>query len=118
MQSNWLHCSIPPFCHFSPLIIETISKAVKLSGYVKAEAVERYAGLWLCYDNQGMTATFNSIPSTLIRGSSDWQKYEIVADIPESSNSIGFGIVLSGKGQVWLSNIMLEVVDRNVLATG
>jgi RNA polymerase sigma factor (sigma-70 family) len=92
-------------------------KRLKMAGYVKARAVERYAGLWLSYENQGMAATFNSIPSTLITGSRDWQKYEIVADIPESSNSIGFGIVLSGKGQVWLSNLQFEIVDSNVPTT-
>ena len=44
--------------------------------------------------------------------------YEIVADIPESSNSIGIGIVLSGKGQVWLSSVQFEVIDSNVPTTG
>jgi RNA polymerase sigma factor (sigma-70 family) len=93
-------------------------KRLQLTGYVKAEAVERYTGLWLSYENQGMTATFNSFPSMLISGSRNWHKYEILADIPESSNSIGFGIVLSGKGQVWLSNVQFEIVDSNVLTTG
>jgi RNA polymerase sigma factor (sigma-70 family) len=88
-------------------------KRMKLSGHVKAEAVEKYAGLWLCYENQGMTATFNSIPGTLITSSQGWQKYEIVADIPESSNSIGFGVILAGNGQVWLDEVQLELVSTS-----
>ena len=70
--------------------------------------------MYLCYDNQSMIATLNSVPSTLIAGTRDWQKYEIVADIPDTCTSIGLGIVLSGKGQVWLSDIQLEPFERSV----
>ena len=92
-------------------------KLVRLSGYVKTEAVERYAGLWMCLDSQSIAATFNSIPSALISGTHDRQKYEIIADVPQNSNSIGFGIVLSGKGQVWLSNVQFEIVSSRVPTT-
>ena len=65
----------------------------------------------MCLNSLGMVATFNSIPSALIAGTRDWQRYEIIADVPQNSSSIGFGIVLSGKGQVWLDEVQLEVVD-------
>ena len=86
-------------------------KHVRLSGYVKTEAVEGYAGLWMCLDSLGMAATFNSIPSALIVGTRDWKRCEIIADVPQNSSSVGLGIVLSGKGQVWLDEVQLEVVD-------
>jgi hypothetical protein len=53
-----------------------------------------------------------------IQGTRDWQKYEIVLDVPAKSTGIFFGILLEGKGQVWLNNVRFEVVGRNVPTTG
>lgn len=38
----------------------------------------------------------------------DWQRYRVVLDIPEESTGIFFGILLDGKGQVWLSSVQFE----------
>jgi hypothetical protein len=37
-------------------------------------------------------------------GSQDWTRQEVSADIPEDTDLIRFGIVLSGRGRVWMRN--------------
>ena len=94
-------------------------KRVRLSAYVKSEGVEPWAGLWMRVDDPiGKILGFDNMQDRPIMGTSDWQKYEVVLDVPEHSAQIAFGIVLSGKGQVWLSNVQFEVVDSKVPATG
>jgi hypothetical protein len=53
-----------------------------------------------------------------IKGTADWKKYEIVLDVPEESSQIAFGILMKGKGRVWLDDITFEVVDNKVESTG
>jgi hypothetical protein len=93
-------------------------KRVRMSGYVKAEAVEQWAGLWMRVDGEGDTVlSFDNMQNRPIKGTRDWQKYEIVLDVPANSVGIFFGILLVGKGQVWLSNIRFEVVGKDVPTT-
>ena len=94
-------------------------KRVRLSGYVKSELVEPWAGLWMRVDGpNGKMLSFDNMENRPIVGTTDWQKCEIVLDVPEDSAQIAIGIVLSGKGQVWLSNVQFEAVDSNVPTTG
>jgi hypothetical protein len=53
-----------------------------------------------------------------IKGTQDWAKYDVVLDVPNDSVGIYFGILLVGKGQVWLDNIHFEGVGSNVPTTG
>jgi hypothetical protein len=53
-----------------------------------------------------------------IVGTSGWQRYEVILDVPKNSAQIAIGIVLSGKGQIWLSNVQFEIVSSRVPTTG
>jgi hypothetical protein len=44
-------------------------------------------------------------------------KYEDVLDVPQESVHIAFGILLSGKGKAWISDVQLEEVQTDVLVT-
>ncbi len=52
-----------------------------------------------------------------IKGTTDWKKYKVVLDVPSNSNLINIGILLSGKGEVWVSNLKFEIVDKTVPTT-
>ena len=94
-------------------------KRLRMSGYVKAQAVENWAGLWMRVDGgQGHVLSFDNMQNRPIRGTVDWKRYEIVLDVPEESIGISFGILLAGKGQVWLSEVQLQVVGKEVPTTG
>ena len=54
-----------------------------------------------------------------IKGTNDWKQYEVVLDVPkEGSAQIFFGVLLAGKGQVWVDDFKCEAVDKAVKTTG
>ncbi|MBI3659352.1 erythromycin esterase family protein [Candidatus Acetothermia bacterium] len=93
-------------------------KRLRMSGYVKTEAVEEWAGLFLRIDGvNGDVLSVDDMQNRPIQGTSDWRKYEIVFDVPESSINIAFGILLQGKGKVWIDDLKFEVVGQDVPTT-
>jgi len=53
-----------------------------------------------------------------IKGTTGWQRYEVVLDVPQDSTGISFGILLDGAGEVWLSSTKFDVVGADVPVTG
>jgi hypothetical protein len=53
-----------------------------------------------------------------IKGTSDWKKYVVVLDVPESAQEIAFGLLLTGAGQVWMDDLAFEVVGKDIPTTG
>ena len=44
-------------------------------------------------------------------------RYEVILDVPQESVAIAFGILLTGKGQAWLSEVQFEEVGAEVPTT-
>lgn len=42
----------------------------------------------------------------------DWRNYEIIGDVPQDAETIGFGIALVGDGQAWLDSVSIEVIEK------
>ena len=97
---------------------EYLGKRVRMSAFVKSNRIESWAGLWLRIDgpNQAILG-FDNMQNRPITGTTDWKKYEIVLDVPQSSEGIAFGILLAGKGSAWVDDVKIEVVDTNVPST-
>ena len=66
----------------------------------------------------GYLLSFDNMENRPIVSTSDWQKYAVVLDVPENACQIAFGILLAGKGQVWLSDVQFAIVGSNVATTG
>jgi erythromycin esterase len=88
-----------------------------MSAYAKTENVEEWAGLWMRVDGSDGVLAFDNMQDRSIQGSTDWQEYEIVLDVPEDSVNIAFGVLLSGTGQVWVDDFQFDVVDQDVPTT-
>ncbi len=96
-------------------------KRVRLSGYVKSQDVARVAGLWMRVDGKGEPAkmlAFDNMGDRPIKGTTDWQRYQVVLDVPDSAVDIVFGMLLNGPGEVWLNDTDIEVVSTSVPTTG
>ena len=94
-------------------------KTVKMSGYVKSEDVKSWAGLWMRVDYYDVRVlAFDNMQKRSIKGSTDWTKYEVVLFVPMEATSISYGVLLSGTGQIWFKDVVLEVVDDSVPETG
>ncbi|MEY9974676.1 AraC-like DNA-binding protein [Lysinibacillus sp. RC46] len=94
------------------------NKRVKLSGFIKTENVKQFSGLWMRVDTASEDILqFDNMSDRPITGTNSWNRYSIVLDVPENSAIISFGILLTGKGEVWLDGLSFEVVDKDTPTT-
>lgn len=92
-------------------------KRLKLSCFLKTKHADK-CGAWLRIDNtNGDTVQFDNMDNRSIRGTTDWNHYSLVLDVPEDSASIHFGVLLIGKGKVWADGFRFEEVTDKVPAT-
>ena len=100
---------------------EYTGKRVRFSGYVKSEKVQSgWAGLWFRIDGpkQGEALGFDNMQQRPIKGTTDWTRYEIVLDVPNTAAALAFGLLLGGDGQVWMDDLKFEVVSSAIPLTG
>ncbi|MEZ4317855.1 MAG: hypothetical protein R3F61_10135 [Myxococcota bacterium] len=93
-------------------------KRVMMSAYVKSEDVTGWSGLWLRVDGEKGMLSFDNMHDRPIEGTSAWNRYEIVLDVPEKAQGLAFGILVDGAGTVWLDDLEIEVVDDRIPLTG
>lgn len=93
-------------------------KRVRFSGFVKAEDVHDWAGLWMRIDKDSNVVGFDNMQDRPIKGTSDWREYSVVLDVPHNATNIAFGILLSQSGAVWLNGADFGVVGSDVEVTG
>lgn len=85
-------------------------KRLCVSGYIKAENVAGWAGLWMRIDGpQNEAPSSDDVQSRPVTGTTGWEKFEIILDVPPDSVKIAFGVLLEGAGQVWVDDFQFEV---------
>ena len=90
-------------------------KRLMMTGYVKTEEVETWAGLWMRVDGPGgAILAMDNMQDRPIRGTIGWEEYEVVLDVPENSVNISFGVLLAGKGRVWADDFAFRTVGHDV----
>lgn len=92
-------------------------KRIRMSAFVRTEDVES-AALWMRVDGSSdITLAFDNMDERPIVGTSDWKRYEIVLDVNEDSRKIAFGVLLAGRGRVWVDDFNFDPVETNVATT-
>lgn len=96
-----------------------LGKKVKMTGYIKSENVDDWAGLWLRVDGKKGTKSlsFDNMQDRPIKGTTDWTKCEIILNVPESSTTLNFGALLSGTGKIWFDKIEFEEAPSDIKTT-
>ncbi len=92
-------------------------KRIRLSADVKCSKVENYAGMWMRVDFDGKSVAFDNMQSRPIKGSKDWHNLSIVLDVPEQSDHIAMGLLMSGEGLVYWDDLKVETVGMDVPVT-
>ncbi|MDR1341364.1 MAG: hypothetical protein LBK58_15125 [Prevotellaceae bacterium] len=91
-------------------------RKISLSAYVKTENASDKAGLLISVIS----------PTTLIPEESkkqditetDWTKYEVTSKLnPSKANKIMLGVLLKGKGQIWLDNLKIKIDGKDISKT-
>jgi hypothetical protein len=65
---------------------------------------------------QGPVA-FDNMQNRAIKGTTGWQYYAVVLDIPVDATGLAYGVLLAGSGTIWLSSTKFEVVGSDVPIT-
>jgi hypothetical protein len=81
---------------------------IRFEGAIKTRNVRQWAGLWLRADGQKrFNLFFDNMSNRPIRGSTDWTTYTIDAQLPKETVWLNYGIVLAGRGTVWVDHFRL-----------
>jgi hypothetical protein len=90
-------------------------RRVRFQAMIRTRDVSNWAGLWMRVDspNAGSAAFYNSQDKP-IAGSTEWQLRSVTLDVPEDATALNFGVIDAGKGQVWIDQLTLEAVGRDV----
>lgn len=95
-----------------------VGKRMRFSGFIKTKDVEGWCGLWMRIDSGlGLTLKLDNMQSRAITGTTEWNYYSCVLDVPENAAIINVGVLLSGKGQLWFDTADLQEVDHTIPTT-
>ena len=111
------------------LLVQTIrvgnyaGKRVRMSAFLKTQDLSNSVVLWLNAirsDDSGshFTLSIDNMADRPVRGTTDWQQYNLVLDIPSGATNFDVGAIMSGSGVVWLDDFEIEEVSIDVPATG
>jgi hypothetical protein len=92
-------------------------KRLRLSGWLKtADATS--AQMWMrVHTSPTRIVGFDNMDNRPIKGTSEWQRYAIVLDIPIDATYIAFGALLFGTGKLWIDNFELSLVGGEIPST-
>ena len=91
-------------------------KRVRLTGWLKTADVGE-AALWMRADGEGQRLAFDNMADRFAKGTTDWKQYSIVLDIPENAVNLAFGALVTGNGQAWADDLVLEAVSKDIPVT-
>jgi hypothetical protein len=93
-------------------------KRLRFTAAVSSAELENRAALFMRVSgSNGKMLAFDNMRSRPITGTNDWARQTIVLDVAEDAEDILFGILSSLKGQVWMADVHLEVVEKDVPTT-
>ncbi|WP_211655736.1 helix-turn-helix transcriptional regulator [Planococcus alpniumensis] len=91
---------------------------IQLSGFIQTKDVQHFAGLWMRVDNSSEDVLqFDNMSNRPLTGTTTWNRYSIVLDVPDHSAAISFGVLLTGTGGVWIDGLSFQTVDANTPTT-
>jgi hypothetical protein len=91
---------------------------VRLSAFLKTANVDRDALLLMRVEGPGDSVlAFDNMSDRPIRGDRDWQRYEVVLDVPSRARVIAMGVIFEGWGHVWIDDVDVSVVGTHVPPT-
>ncbi|MFL5318214.1 MAG: hypothetical protein ACJ790_01060 [Myxococcaceae bacterium] len=97
-----------------------LGKRIRFRAWTKTSGVAGFAGLFVRVEGVRAenTLAFDNMQDRPIKGDTEWTQRSVVLDVPPSATRIHFGVMLSGKGTVWLDDGELAEVSKDVPTTG
>ena len=88
-------------------------KRLRFSAWMKTEAAkDGGAHLWFRVDGKERDEMlqFDNMGNRPVTGTTDWQLYSLVLDVPSSAGALAYGFFVSGTGQAWVNGAKIEEV--------
>src|SRR5439155_5183582 len=79
-------------------------KRVRMSAMIRSEGVNFRGGLFL-NAMDGSTVLASSPPKWPVTATVGWLKYSADIDVPANAQSMESGVVLNGRGKVWVDDV-------------
>ena len=95
---------------------ELHGQRVRLTGWLKTADVDA-AGIWMRVDTERHTLAIDDMGDRPAKGTTEWKMCSVVLDVPPEAKRIYIGAWIGGKGQVWVDDFKIEVVDKSVTVT-
>jgi hypothetical protein len=89
-------------------------KRVMLTGYLKSQDLHEQIHLSLVAAAQGSQGTSDGVT---VSGTTAWQRYQIVIDVPRDANAITIGFYMNGEGSFWADELNFQPVDSRTPLT-
>ncbi|WP_420125202.1 hypothetical protein [Longimicrobium sp.] len=91
-------------------------KTVRYSGWIRTASVavtdgaqNPWAGLWMRVDGATTTLAIDNMHDQGPSGTTDWQRFEIVLDVPQEATAIYIGTLLAGSGRAWFDDLEIHI---------
>jgi hypothetical protein len=93
-------------------------RRVELRAELRGGSIDGWAGLWMRIDGpEGKVLAFDNMQNRALRGTSSFQWYSVVLDVPPEAERITFGVLLHGPGAVFIRELAFGEVDREIAVT-
>ncbi len=93
-------------------------RRVRLAGYLRVADVARWVGLRMQITGSATHRANDNMKDRSLQGTGDWQRCEIVLDVPGDATLVEVGAILTGRGTLWADDFEFGVVGDEVPTTG
>jgi hypothetical protein len=93
---------------------------VRLTADVKTQQATVGAAVWLRLDDAAGTRKLCNMIDPVdrrLKGTNEFTALSCVLDVPETTQSVVFGLILAGPGSAWVGTATLETVGSDVPET-
>jgi hypothetical protein len=76
------------------------------------------ANLWVRVDGQNeKVISLSNLGASAPKGTTGWQHYSVVFDVPSNGFAVAYGVILRGAGEVKVRNLAIMPVGKEVAAS-
>ncbi|MDR3615970.1 MAG: hypothetical protein P4L53_20600 [Candidatus Obscuribacterales bacterium] len=91
-------------------------KRLRLTMWVKTDDVS-WVMPWMNVQTETDMVSYDNSCDRRLSGTTEWQKWSIVLDVPTAATAVEYGVMLGGNGKVWISQSELSVVADDIDTT-
>lgn len=90
-------------------------RRLKLTAELRTGRVDGWAGLWMRVDDaEGKPLAFDNMQNRALRGTTSYETYTVVLDVPAGAARLSFGVLLHGPGAVFIREVQFEEADEGL----